>query len=163
MSFFIRLVELTDAERRELENVPKIHAMIQHGLKLDEYRRLLHNLYHIVWHFCPVMAAAAARCDDRFREVRYDLYERIEEEKGHDAWVLEDIEALGGDVREAREKLPSAPAFPPSAPPTFDDALSRPTLLGEVGALPDEQAPRLTSNGCETSVLSRSIRSLPLT
>jgi pyrroloquinoline quinone (PQQ) biosynthesis protein C len=110
MSFFIRLVELTDAERRGLENVPKIHAMIQHGLKLDEYRRLLHNLYHIVWHFCPVMAAAAARCDDRFREVRYDLYERIEEEKGHDAWVLEDIEALGGDVREAREKLPSAPA-----------------------------------------------------
>jgi pilus assembly protein FimV len=49
-------------------------------------------------------------------------------------------------------KLPSAPAFPPSAPPTFDDALSRPTLLGEVGALPDEQAPRLTSNTDQATV-----------
>jgi pyrroloquinoline quinone (PQQ) biosynthesis protein C len=110
MSFFIRLVELTDAERRELENVPKIRSMINRGLTLDEYRSLLHNLYHIVWHFCPVMAAAAARCDDRFKQVRYDLYDRIQEEKGHDAWVLEDIEALGGDVRETREGLPSAPA-----------------------------------------------------
>ena len=110
MSFFIRLVELTDTERRELENAPKIHSMIHQGLTRDEYCRLLQNLYHIVWHFCPVMAVAAARCDDRFREVRHELYERIGEEMGHEAWVLEDIEALGGDVREAREKLPSAPA-----------------------------------------------------
>ena len=43
MSFFIRLVELTDTERRELENAPKIHSMIHQGLTLDEYRRLLHG------------------------------------------------------------------------------------------------------------------------
>src|SRR3981189_2352112 len=110
MSFFIKLVELTDTERRELENAPKIPSMIHQGLTRDEYRRLLHDLYHIVWHFCPVMSAAAARCDDRFRDVRYDLYERIEEEKGHDSWVLEDIEALGGDVRAVRETPPSPPA-----------------------------------------------------
>ena len=109
MSFFIKLVELTDAERRELENAPKIHSMIHQGLTRDEYCRLLHNLYHIVWHFCPVMAAAAARCSDRFREVRFDLYDRIEEEKGHDSWVLEDIEAIGGDVASARAHPPSAP------------------------------------------------------
>jgi pyrroloquinoline quinone (PQQ) biosynthesis protein C len=48
--------------------------------------------------------------DDRFRNVRYDLYERIEEEKGHEAWVLEDIEAIGGDVRAVRHTLPSPPA-----------------------------------------------------
>jgi pyrroloquinoline quinone (PQQ) biosynthesis protein C len=84
--------------------------MINHGLTLAEYRGFLHDLYHIVWHFCPVMAAAAARCDDRFRDVRYDLYERIEEEKGHDSWVLEDIEALRGDVQAVRETPPSPPA-----------------------------------------------------
>ncbi|HEX7054788.1 MAG TPA: iron-containing redox enzyme family protein [Burkholderiales bacterium] len=109
MSFFITLVEMTDASRRELEALPKIHSMMHHGLQLAEYRALLHDLYHIVWHFCPVMAAAAARCDDRFREVRYELYERIEEEKGHETWVLEDIEALGGDVALARANPPSAP------------------------------------------------------
>ena len=109
MSFFITLVEMTDANRRELETVPKVNSMIHHGLSLAEYKAFLHDLYHIVWHFCPVMAAAAARCSDRFREVRYDLYDRIEEEKGHETWVLEDIEAIGGDVASARAHPPSAP------------------------------------------------------
>jgi len=109
MSFFITLVEMTDANRRELETVPKVNSMIHHGLSLVEYKAFLHDLYHIVWHFCPVMAAAAARCSDRFREVRYDLYDRIEEEKGHETWVLEDIEAIGGDVASARAHPPSAP------------------------------------------------------
>ncbi len=109
-SFFITLVEMTDAARRGLEEIPKMHAMIHHGLTLSEYKAFLHDLYHIVWHFCPIMAAAASRCDDRYRDVRYELYERIEEEKGHETWVLEDIEALGGDVAGARVVPPSAPA-----------------------------------------------------
>jgi len=110
LSFFITLVELTDASRRSLEEIPKVHSMMNHGLTLQEYRAFLHDLYHIVWHFCPVMATAAGRCDDRFRQVRYEIYERIEEEKGHEAWVLEDIEAIGGDVRAARHAPPSPPA-----------------------------------------------------
>lgn len=108
-SFFISLLELTDASRRELEALPKVHAMIHRGLSLAEYRAFLHDLYHIVWHFCPIMAAAAARCGDEFRNVRYELYDRIGEEKGHETWVLEDIEAMGGDVREAGVNPPSAP------------------------------------------------------
>lgn len=109
MSFFITLVEMTDASRRELENVPKVHQMIHHGLRLEEYRAFLHDLYHIVWHFCPVMAAAASRCTDRFRDVRYELYERITEEIHHEEWVLEDIRAVGGDVDAARNEQPSPP------------------------------------------------------
>lgn len=109
VSFFITLVEMTDASRRELETIPKVHSMIHHGLPLAEYKSFLHDLYHIVWHFCPVMAAAASRCSDRFRDVRYELYERIEEEKGHETWVLDDIEAVGGDVAAAKANPPSAP------------------------------------------------------
>jgi pyrroloquinoline quinone (PQQ) biosynthesis protein C len=108
MSFFITLVEMTDTSRRELELVPKVHSMIHHGLTLPEYRSFLHDLYHIVWNFCPIMAAAAARCDDGFRDVRYELYERIEEEKGHEGWVLEDIVAMGGNAEGARVQ-PSEP------------------------------------------------------
>jgi pyrroloquinoline quinone (PQQ) biosynthesis protein C len=108
-SFFITLVEMTDANRRDLENVPRVHSMIHHGLNLAEYRAFLHDLYHVVWHFCPLMAAAAGRCADRFRDVRYELYERIQEEKGHEQWVLEDIEALGGDVASVGSGAPSAP------------------------------------------------------
>ena len=109
MSFFITLVEMTDAARRGLEEIPKMHAMIHHGLPLAEYQAFLHDLYHVVWHFCPTMAAAAARCSDRHRSVRYELYERIEEEKNHETWVLEDIEAVGGDVAGAQAHPPSAP------------------------------------------------------
>ena len=109
MSFFVTLLELTDANRLEFEALPKVHAMVHHGLGLEEYKAFLHDLYHVVWHFCPVMAAAAARCGDEFRSVRYELYDRIQEEKGHEAWVLEDIEALGGDVRCAAAAAPSAP------------------------------------------------------
>ena len=108
-SFFITLVEMTDASRRDLEMIPKVHAMIHQGLSLAEYKAFLHDLYHIVWHFCPIMATAAARCDERFRGVRYELYDRIQEEKGHEAWVLEDIEAIGGDVQSVMANPPSAP------------------------------------------------------
>jgi pyrroloquinoline quinone (PQQ) biosynthesis protein C len=108
-SFFITLIEMTDANRRDLENVPRVHAMIHHGLALAEYKAFLNDLYHVVWHFCPLMAAAAGRCNEGFRDVRYELYERIQEEKGHEQWVLEDIEAMGGDVASVRSGAPSAP------------------------------------------------------
>jgi len=110
MSFFITLIEMTDANRRDLETIPKMHSMIHNGLSLAEYRAFLHDLYYIVWHFCPIMAVAASRCDDRFRGVRYELYERIEEEKNHETWVLEDIESIGGDVKGTMSNPPSAPA-----------------------------------------------------
>jgi len=109
MSFFITLIEMTDASRRALEEIPKMHAMIHHGLTLGEYRAFLHDLYHIVWHFCPIMAVAASRCGDEFRQVRYELYERIEEEKGHETWVLEDIAAIGGDVASVQANPPTPP------------------------------------------------------
>ena len=108
MSFFITLVEDSDTSRRAIESAPKVHAMIHKGLTLREYRAFLRDLYHIVWHFCPIMATAAARCDDSLRNIRQELFERIEEEKGHETWVLEDIAAMGGDVN-VQATSPSAP------------------------------------------------------
>ncbi|MBC7804372.1 MAG: iron-containing redox enzyme family protein [Candidatus Parcubacteria bacterium] len=108
MSFFITLVESSDASRRAIENAPKVQAMMHKGLTLAEYRAFLRDLYHIVWHFCPIMAASAARCGDSLRSIRYELYERIEEEKGHEDWVLEDILAIGGET-DIRTAAPSPP------------------------------------------------------
>jgi pyrroloquinoline quinone (PQQ) biosynthesis protein C len=108
-SFFITLLETTDTSRREFEAIPKMNSMLVRGLSAAEYQAFLHDLYHIVWHFCPIMAAAASRCGDAFRQVRYELYERLEEERGHEMWVLEDLEAVGGDVAQVRASLPSAP------------------------------------------------------
>jgi pyrroloquinoline quinone (PQQ) biosynthesis protein C len=116
MSFFITLVESSDAHRRAIETAPRVNAMIHKGLTLPEYRAFLRDLYHIVWHFCPIMAVAAAGCDDRLKRVRYELYERIEEEKGHEDWVLEDIAAMGGDVKADIKAVGGLPVPAPSAP-----------------------------------------------
>ena len=110
MSFFITLVENSDASRRAIETSPRVHSMIHKGLTLAEYRAFLRDLYHVVWHFCPIMAAAAARCGDSLKNIRYDLYHRIEEEKGHEDWVLEDIVAIGGDAK-VQSATPSAPVL----------------------------------------------------
>jgi pilus assembly protein FimV len=47
------------------------------------------------------------------------------------------------------ESMSSAPASVQSA---LEESLARPTLLGDVGALPDERAPRLTSNTDQATV-----------
>ena len=108
-SFFLTLLEMTDLSRRGLEDIPRMNSMLHKGLTAVEYRAFLHDLYYIVWHFCPTMGAAASRIDDRFRNVRYELYERIEEEKNHETWVLEDVAAVGGDVARVRSRVPSDP------------------------------------------------------
>lgn len=108
MSFFITLVETTDASRRELEALPRVHSLIHHGLSPGEYHAFLRDLYHIVLNFCPVMERAARRCRD-FPSVERELRERIEEERGHETWVLEDIEALGGNAAIVSQAYPSVP------------------------------------------------------
>ena len=44
---------------------------------------------------CPLMAAAAGRCADRYSNLRHYLYEHIEHEKDHEAMVMNDLEQLG--------------------------------------------------------------------
>jgi pyrroloquinoline quinone (PQQ) biosynthesis protein C len=108
-SFFITLLEMTDLSRREFEAIPRMNSMLARGLTLAEYKAFLHDLYYVVWHFVPIMATAASRIPDQFKQVRTELYDRIQEERGHELWVLEDVEAVGGHVDRVRNQAPSAP------------------------------------------------------
>ncbi|MEP7280476.1 MAG: iron-containing redox enzyme family protein [Rubrivivax sp.] len=94
-AFFGDLVMRTDQARRDFETHPVVMDAVAHGMSLQRYRALLLELYHVVWHFNPVSAAAASRLDDRFAPVRYFLYEHMHEESGHEAWVRDDLEAIG--------------------------------------------------------------------
>ena len=109
MSFFITLLENSDASRRAIEMLPKVNSMMHKGLTLPEYRAFLHDLYHIVLNFCPIMAVAMARCGAPLDNIREELRERIAEETGHEQWVLEDIVAIGGDTKKVIGTPPSAP------------------------------------------------------
>jgi hypothetical protein len=90
--FFIDLVTHTDEARRAFESHPRILEIVANGLPLDRYRKFLLELYHLVWHFNPACAAAASRMDDEHRQVRYFLYDHMNEEKGHEEWVVNDLE-----------------------------------------------------------------------
>lgn len=107
MSFFIELLETTDANRCELEGLQKIQDMLNGKMTREEYKTFLTDLYHIVWHFCPIMAAAASRCPDQFADVRYHLYHNIDEEKGHEKMVLEDLKVFGVDADTVMSSRPS--------------------------------------------------------
>lgn len=107
MSFFIQIIEATDTSRRDMEALPKVHDMLNGRLSEDEYKSFLIDLYHIVWHFCPIMAAAASRCSDQFRDVRYHLYHNIDEEKGHENLVLNDLGHFRVDAESVRATAPS--------------------------------------------------------
>ncbi len=93
--FFADLVMRTDEARRDFETHPVVLDAVANGMSVERYRKLLLELYHVVWHFNPVCAAAASRVPDAQREVRYFLYHHMHEESGHEQWVMNDLEAVG--------------------------------------------------------------------
>jgi pyrroloquinoline quinone (PQQ) biosynthesis protein C len=108
LPFFAELVTETDEDRRGFETHPKVVAAVAEGMSLERYRALLLELYHVVWHFNPVCAAAASRLDDRFQAIRRFLYEHMHEEAGHEDWVLNDLEAIGVPSAASRAHAPRA-------------------------------------------------------
>jgi pyrroloquinoline quinone (PQQ) biosynthesis protein C len=106
-SFFMELVERTDEARRAFETNSKVLDIVARGLSIERYRHFLLELYHVVWNFNPVCAAAASRLSDRHQKIRYFLYEHMQEEKGHETWVLNDLEVVGVSAVTARDYRPS--------------------------------------------------------
>jgi len=106
--FFADLVIRTDEARRAFETHPVVLDAVAQGMSLERYRTLLLELYHVVWHFNPVSAAAASRLADSHRQVRYFLYEHMHEESGHEEWVRNDLDAVGVPPSDTVGYKPSA-------------------------------------------------------
>ena len=106
-AFFMELVSRTDEARREFETNSRVLDIVANGLNLERYRKLLLELYHVVWHFNPTCAAAACRITDQHRDVRYFLYDHMNEEKGHEEWVLNDLQVVGVSGEQARAYEPT--------------------------------------------------------
>ena len=106
-SFFADLVIRTDESRRAFETHPVVLEAVANGMSVERYRRLLLELYQVVWHFNPICAAAASRLPDTHRQVRYFLYEHMHEESGHEEWVLNDLDAVGVGAQATRAHQPS--------------------------------------------------------
>jgi pyrroloquinoline quinone (PQQ) biosynthesis protein C len=115
LSFFADLVMQTDEDRRAFENHPVLMDAVANGMTVERYSKLLMELYHVVWHFNPVCAAAASRMGDPAHEtlqpLRHFLYEHMQEEAGHETWVLNDLDALGVTNADAKDYTPSVHAL----------------------------------------------------
>jgi pyrroloquinoline quinone (PQQ) biosynthesis protein C len=107
LPFFADLVIRTDEARRAFENHPVLLDSVARGMSVERYRRFLLELYHVVWHFNTISAAAASRVADSHREVRYHLYEHMHEESGHEQWVMQDLEAVGVSAEVTRTHQPT--------------------------------------------------------
>ena len=104
--FFGDLVIRTDEARRDFETNPVVLDAVANGMTVERYRRFLLELYHVVWHFNPVCAAAACRIADSHRQIRYFLYEHMHEESGHEEWVMNDLAEIGVEPHTVRTHQP---------------------------------------------------------
>ncbi|WP_077045615.1 TenA family transcriptional regulator [Pseudomonas sp. KK4] len=109
MSFFDQLQEATQQERIELFNLPIIADALAGKVSLESYRAFLTQAYYHVRHTVPLMMACGARLPSSLEWLRQAVCEYIEDEYGHEQWVLNDIEACGGDKAAVRQGQPSFP------------------------------------------------------
>jgi pyrroloquinoline quinone (PQQ) biosynthesis protein C len=105
--FFNKLLGETEAERSELLDIP----FIQHGrlghLSLESYTAFLGQAYHHVKHTTPLLMACGSRIPHDKEWLRDAMAEYIEEEVGHQEWILNDLSTCGTDPESVRRATPN--------------------------------------------------------
>jgi pyrroloquinoline quinone (PQQ) biosynthesis protein C len=101
-TFFQRLVAETKQEREALYNVPLIQKALQGKITKETYIAYLTQAYHHVKHTTPLLMAVGSRIPHNKEWARNAIAEYIEEELGHQEWILSDIKHCGGDAEKVR-------------------------------------------------------------
>jgi pyrroloquinoline quinone (PQQ) biosynthesis protein C len=109
VNFFDQLQAQTTAEREYLLSAPIITQAAGGKVSADSYVAFLGQAYHHVKHTTPLLMACGARLPERLEWLREAVAEYIEEELGHQEWVLNDIRACGGDAEAVRQATPNLP------------------------------------------------------
>jgi pyrroloquinoline quinone (PQQ) biosynthesis protein C len=110
MSFYEKLIEATTAERQQLMAAPVIADCLQGRVTLKSYQAFLGQAYYHVRHTTPLLMLLGGRLPERLAWARGAVAEYIEEELGHEEWILNDIAAAGGDADAVRAGQPDLPA-----------------------------------------------------
>jgi pyrroloquinoline quinone (PQQ) biosynthesis protein C len=108
MNFFEELKSATEAERQELFSIPIIQAALHGRVDKAQYIAFLSQAYHHVKHTVPLLMACGSRLDSRHEWLREAIAEYIQEEVGHQEWILSDIAACGVDPEPVRHAQPHA-------------------------------------------------------
>ncbi len=105
--FYNQLLEATSREREELFNLPLIKAGASGQVSLPTYVAFLTEAYHHVKHTVPLLMLCGSRLPEHYEWLREAVAEYIEEELGHQEWILNDIKACGADAEALRHGQPS--------------------------------------------------------
>jgi len=108
MTFFNRLHDATEADRNYLLSSPLINRCMSGDITLEDYVEFLSQAYHHVKHTVPLLMAVGSRLPEDKEWLREAVAEYIEEELGHQEWILNDIAACGFDKEAVRNSRPSA-------------------------------------------------------
>jgi len=109
MPFYDQLVALTAGERDDLLKVEQLRDGLTGNISREGYIDYLWQAYHHVRHTVPLLKLARDRLDHK-PLLAAALDEYIEEEHGHERWVLADIAAAGADARLFAGRLSPATA-----------------------------------------------------
>lgn len=107
MNFYELLQQETQAEREQLVSAPIIQRCFAGEISLDDYIAFLQQAYHHVKHTIPLLMATGARLPESKEWLREAVGEYIDEEMGHQEWILNDIAACGADKEMARNSRPA--------------------------------------------------------
>jgi len=107
MLFFQRLLAETERERQQLIEVPIIQGVLTRGeVSLPSYVAFLREAFHHVRHTVPLLKACRDALPSDRAWVLPALAEYIDEEAGHDEWILDDLVACGEDREAMRRSQP---------------------------------------------------------
>ena len=107
--FFSQIETATAGARNRLEATPPIARCLEGRVELETYQAFLIEAYHHVKHTVPLLMACGSRLSGRLEWMREAIVHYIEEEVGHQEWILNDLENLGVDKEAVRHGKPSVP------------------------------------------------------
>jgi hypothetical protein len=107
MKFYSELTHSTALARDELLSSPVIVDCLAGIVSRESYVAFLTEAYHHVKHTVPLLMACGGRLPERLEWLRGGIVKYIEEEHGHEQWILNDIAACGADRGAAAKSTPS--------------------------------------------------------
>lgn len=106
MNFYDHLQSEISECRTELFTIPIIQRAVSGSVSLDDYVGYLSQAYHHVKHTVPLLMSVGGRLPEQKEWLRVATSEYIEEEIGHQEWVLNDIAACGYEKEWVRSSSP---------------------------------------------------------
>lgn len=100
MAFYDSLVAQTSAERSFLLSAPALQETLSGQVTLTRYQAFLTQAYHHVKHTVPLLMATGSRLPSELEWMRKATIEYINEEYGHERWILNDLRASGADITQ---------------------------------------------------------------